>query len=80
MAMAELGYALSSEEHLPNDLVRYARAAEGRGLMHKGRPSQALLRDVALPAERGTRFRGRVRQARLDFLGYASDLLAVARV
>ena len=25
---AELGYALSSEEHPPNDLVRYARAAE----------------------------------------------------
>src|SRR5438093_3025444 len=29
--MAELGYALSSEEHLPNDLVRYARTAEAAG-------------------------------------------------
>src|SRR5205823_8369784 len=29
--MAELGYALSSEEHLPNDLVRYARTAEEAG-------------------------------------------------
>ncbi len=27
----ELGYALSSEEHAPNDLVRYARAAEDAG-------------------------------------------------
>jgi len=27
----ELGYALSSEEHLPNDLVRYARGAEETG-------------------------------------------------
>jgi coenzyme F420-dependent glucose-6-phosphate dehydrogenase len=27
----ELGYALSSEEHLPYDLVRYARAAEDAG-------------------------------------------------
>ena len=29
--MAELGYALSSEEHRPNDLVRYARQAEEAG-------------------------------------------------
>jgi G6PDH family F420-dependent oxidoreductase len=29
--MPELGYALSSEEHLPNDLVRYAREAEEAG-------------------------------------------------
>ena len=29
--MAQLGYALSSEEHLPNDLVRYARGAEDAG-------------------------------------------------
>jgi coenzyme F420-dependent glucose-6-phosphate dehydrogenase len=29
--MAENGYALSSEEHLPNDLVRYARRAEEVG-------------------------------------------------
>lgn len=29
--MVQLGYALSSEEHRPNDLVRYARAAEGAG-------------------------------------------------
>src|SRR5919197_1251252 len=29
--MPELGYALSSEEHLPNDLVRYAREAEDAG-------------------------------------------------
>ena len=29
--MAELGYALSCEEHLPNDLVRNARAAEEAG-------------------------------------------------
>jgi len=29
--MTELGYALSSEEHLPNDLVRNARAAEEAG-------------------------------------------------
>ena len=29
--MPELGYALSSEEHLPNDLVRYARQAEETG-------------------------------------------------
>lgn len=29
--MAELGYALSSEEHAPNDLVRYARRAEEVG-------------------------------------------------
>jgi coenzyme F420-dependent glucose-6-phosphate dehydrogenase len=29
--MVELGYALSSEEHAPNDLVRYARAAEQAG-------------------------------------------------
>ena len=26
--MAEIGYALSSEEHNPNDLVQYARRAE----------------------------------------------------
>jgi G6PDH family F420-dependent oxidoreductase len=30
-SMAELGYALSSEEHTPNDLVRYARRAEESG-------------------------------------------------
>jgi len=29
--MAEVGYALSSEEHKPNDLVRYARMAEESG-------------------------------------------------
>lgn len=29
--MVQLGYALSSEEHRPNDLVRYARAAEEAG-------------------------------------------------
>jgi coenzyme F420-dependent glucose-6-phosphate dehydrogenase len=29
--MTELGYALSSEEHAPNDLVRYAQKAEGTG-------------------------------------------------
>ena len=29
--MAEIGYALSSEEHAPNDLVRYARRAEEMG-------------------------------------------------
>jgi coenzyme F420-dependent glucose-6-phosphate dehydrogenase len=29
--MAEFGYALSSEEHRPNDLVRYARQAEEAG-------------------------------------------------
>jgi coenzyme F420-dependent glucose-6-phosphate dehydrogenase len=29
--MAEYGYALSSEEHMPNDLVRYARRAEELG-------------------------------------------------
>jgi len=29
--MVALGYALSSEEHPPNDLVRYARHAEEAG-------------------------------------------------
>ena len=29
--MAEIGYALSSEEHSPNDLVRYAQRAEEIG-------------------------------------------------
>jgi coenzyme F420-dependent glucose-6-phosphate dehydrogenase len=29
--MTEIGYALSSEEHAPNDLVRYARRAEQAG-------------------------------------------------
>src|ERR671928_2253713 len=29
--MAEIGYALSSEEHAPGDLVRHARAAEEAG-------------------------------------------------
>ncbi len=29
--MAEIGYALSSEEHAPNDLVRYAQRAEEAG-------------------------------------------------
>jgi coenzyme F420-dependent glucose-6-phosphate dehydrogenase len=29
--MAQIGYALSSEEHAPNDLVRYARMAEDAG-------------------------------------------------
>jgi G6PDH family F420-dependent oxidoreductase len=29
--MVEIGYALSSEEHTPNDLVRYARQAEEAG-------------------------------------------------
>jgi coenzyme F420-dependent glucose-6-phosphate dehydrogenase len=32
--MPELGYALSSEEHAPNDLVRYARRAEEIGFTH----------------------------------------------
>jgi coenzyme F420-dependent glucose-6-phosphate dehydrogenase len=31
LAMIELGYALSSEEHRPNDLVAYARRAEQAG-------------------------------------------------
>jgi coenzyme F420-dependent glucose-6-phosphate dehydrogenase len=31
IAMLEIGYKLSSEEHGPNDLVRYARAAEDGG-------------------------------------------------
>src|SRR6185295_4301896 len=30
-AMAQIGYALSSEEHAPNALVRYARQAEDAG-------------------------------------------------
>ena len=29
--MVQLGYALSSEEHRPSDLVRHARLAEGAG-------------------------------------------------
>mgnify|MGYP006200481025 CR=1 FL=1 len=29
--MTEFGYALSSEEHAPNDLVRYAQQAEATG-------------------------------------------------
>lgn len=29
--MTELGYALSTEEHRPNDLVRYAQRAEEVG-------------------------------------------------
>ena len=29
--MAEIGYALSSEEHTPNDLVLYAQRAEEIG-------------------------------------------------
>jgi coenzyme F420-dependent glucose-6-phosphate dehydrogenase len=29
--MVEIGYALSSEEHRPNDLVQYARRAEESG-------------------------------------------------
>ena len=29
--MVQLGYALSSEEHIPNDLVRYAQRAEEVG-------------------------------------------------
>src|SRR5688500_14221054 len=29
--MANIGYTLSSEEHRPSDLVRFARAAEGAG-------------------------------------------------
>src|SRR5215470_14118443 len=29
--MAEIGYALSSEEHAPNDLVKYAQRAEEVG-------------------------------------------------
>ncbi len=32
--MPELGYALSSEEHPPNDLVRYSRAAEEAGFSY----------------------------------------------
>lgn len=31
--MTEIGYALSSEEHSPNDLVRYARRAEEVGFI-----------------------------------------------
>src|SRR5438552_7921462 len=31
MATATIGYALSSEEHTPNDLVRHARLAEQAG-------------------------------------------------
>jgi coenzyme F420-dependent glucose-6-phosphate dehydrogenase len=31
--VTEIGYALSSEEHRPNDLVRYARQAEEAGFM-----------------------------------------------
>src|SRR6266540_2091161 len=31
IAMIEIGYWLSSEEHAPNDLVRYARRAEEAG-------------------------------------------------
>ncbi len=34
--MAEFGYALSSEEHLPNDLVRYAQRAEAAGFTFAG--------------------------------------------
>jgi coenzyme F420-dependent glucose-6-phosphate dehydrogenase len=30
----ELGYSLSSEEHMPNDLVRYAQAAEDAGFTY----------------------------------------------
>ena len=30
-AQIELGYALSSEEHKPNDLVRNAQRAQNRG-------------------------------------------------
>lgn len=29
--MVEIGYALSSEEHTPNDLVRHAQLAEQAG-------------------------------------------------
>jgi G6PDH family F420-dependent oxidoreductase len=32
--MPELGYWLSSEEHAPRDLVRYARAAEDAGISY----------------------------------------------
>jgi G6PDH family F420-dependent oxidoreductase len=32
--MIEIGYALSSEEHAPNDLVRYARRAEDMGFTY----------------------------------------------
>src|SRR5918997_6919846 len=32
--MPELGYALSSEEHPPSDLVRFARLAEDAGFPH----------------------------------------------
>ncbi len=32
--MVELGYSLSSEEHPPNDLVRFARRAEEAGFTH----------------------------------------------
>jgi len=31
MATVKIGYALSSEEHAPNDLVRHARLAEEAG-------------------------------------------------
>ena len=31
LKMAEIGYALSSEEHTPNDLVRHAKMAEDAG-------------------------------------------------
>ena len=33
-APPEIGYALSSEEHSPRDLVRYARIAEERGFTY----------------------------------------------
>src|SRR5919205_2130271 len=34
--MTEFGYSLSSEEHLPNDLVRYAQRAEAAGFTFAG--------------------------------------------
>jgi len=43
MATVTLGYALSSEEHTPNDLVRHARLAEKAGF------SFALISDHSIP-------------------------------
>jgi hypothetical protein len=42
-SMTEFGYSLSSEEHLPNDLVRYAKSAEEAGF------SFALISDHSTP-------------------------------
>src|ERR687895_294258 len=34
MADVQIGYAISSEEHLPNDIVRHARLAEEAGFTY----------------------------------------------